>query len=368
MFIVTNRNIESESGRTFAAVGDRCNSEGPAELRFLEVERSGQAWSVRVLPDQITEAMRREVKLPPAPVDPATGVPGPIYASRYVFERLVAQVRDSDDPKHVVFFVHGFNNTLEDVARRCDAIARTFDVEVVAFSWPANGGGVKGAASYLSDKRDAQASVVAFDRALDKARGLVSQMREAAINRIIEARPSRLPENGEKFRQRLTAAAEKDCPVRITLMLHSMGNYLLERTLKSTALRGHLPLFDNIVMCAADVNNPEHAVWVDELEVRNRLYVTINEDDAALRASRLKGGDEQLARLGHWTRSLISTEAAYVDFTSARKVGNSHAYFEGKALENGAIKKFFTAALQGDRAEQAAALEYDAARNLYRVP
>jgi esterase/lipase superfamily enzyme len=349
-------------------VSDRCNPNGPAELRVVEVNRRGGRWQVRVLPDEITDAMRDEVGVPAAEPDPKTGEVQPVFASRYAFERLVTKVRDARSPKNVVFFVHGFNNTMEDVATRCDGLAKAFGVEVVAFSWPANGGGIKGVASYLSDKRDAQASVVAFDRALDKARDLVHRLRQQAIERIIAESPPRLVENGERFRQRLTAAAERDCPVRVTLMLHSMGNYLLERTLKSTALRGHLPLFDNIVMCAADVNNPSHASWVDQLQARNRLYITINEDDSALRASRLKGGDEQEARLGHWTRNLSSTQAAYVDFTNAKSVGSEHAYFEGTALDNPKVRKFFASALQGQRAEQAAALEYDAARNLYRVP
>jgi hypothetical protein len=98
------------------------------------------------------------------------------------------------------------------------------------------------------------------------------------------------------------------------------------------------------------------------------LYVTINEDDVALKASRLKGGDEQLARLGHWTSNLDSSQAVYVDFTNAKGVASSHAYFEGEALKNRKVKSFFAAALHGLRAEQAASLDYDAANNLYRVP
>lgn len=375
MFIITNRNIVKENGTDFSAIGDKCNTNGPAELRILEVNRVGAKWKLRVLPNVITEKMRIEAGIPVQPKVPGTDEREPVFASRYAFERLTAQVRDADVPKHVVFYVHGFNNTLQDVAERCDGIAQNFGVEVVAFSWPANGGGVKGVASYLSDKRDAQASVVAFDRALDKARTLVQEMRQAAIEKILKkmrraegADPDGADrENDEKFRERLTAAAEKNCPVRINLMLHSMGNYLLERTLKSTALRGHLPLFDNILMCAADVNNPEHEAWVDGLEARNRLYVTINEDDSALRASRIKGGDEQKARLGHWTRNLLSKQAAYVDFTNAQNVGSAHAYFEGNALANEKVRTFFAAALQGERAEQAAALAFDAARNLYVV-
>ena len=364
MFIVTNRDIRNETGTDFDVVGDTFNAKGPAELRLLEVRRKGRKWSVQVLADEATDEMLAEVGL----VRPADGTP--VYASQYAFRKVIAAaLADPDNPRHIVFFVHGFNNALQDVVERCDLLSKTYGVEVVAFSWPSNGGGVRGVASYLDDKRDAQASVVAFDRALDKARQLLLDLRATAIDAIIEdagrVRGARV--NSERFRERVSAKAEADCPVRSTLMLHSMGNYLLERTLKSGALRGSLPLFDNIAMCAADVNNATHAEWIDRLQPRSRLYVTINEDDGALRASRLKGGDEQLARLGHWINGLDSSQAVYVDFTGARQVGSSHAYFEGDALENPTVKKFFKAVLRGLRAEQEVALTYDSAKNMHRI-
>ena len=362
MFVVTNRNILNEAGADFDAVGSLCNAKGPAELRLLEITKKGRGWMVRVLKDEASDAMLAEAGIP----KPDNGKP--VYASQYVFKRIFdTATADPGKPKHVVFFVHGFNNTLQDVVVRCHGLAKTFDVEVVAFSWPSNGGGIRGVASYLDDKRDAQASVVAFDRAMDKARVLLQQLRASAIAAIAQDSSKKFPDNGERFRELLTAKAAEHCPVRTTLMLHSMGNYLLERTLKSSALRGNLPLFDNIAMCAADVNNPAHAEWVDRLQPRNRLYVTINEDDAALHASRLKGGNEQLARLGHWTSNLNSPQAVYVDFTRAKCVESSHAYFEGDALGNPKVKKFFKAALQGLRAEQEASLTYYSADNLYRV-
>ena len=374
MFIVTNRNIRNEAGNDFDVVGETFNEKGPAELRLLEVRRKGRRWDVQVLPDTVSDAMLAEVgiKRPPPTLldDGKTEKQTPVYASQYAFRKIIdSALAERDNPKHIVFFVHGFNNALEDVVLRCDLLAKTYGVEVVAFSWPANGGGVRGVASYLDDKRDAQASVVAFDRAMDKARQLLLDLRASAIDSIIgEAKKERGARvNSERFRERVSAMADADCPVRTTLMLHSMGNYLLERTLKSSALRGSLPLFDNIAICAADVNNAMHAEWIDRLQPRSRLYVTINEDDGALRASRLKGGDEQLARLGHWTNQLDSTQATYVDFTNVKRVGSSHAYFEGEPVENPAVKKFFKAVLRGLRAEEEVTLTYDGAKNLHRI-
>lgn len=66
--------------------------------------------------------------------------------------------------------VHGYNNTLNEVLDRAEAIEKLYDVEVLVFSWPSKGGGVKGVASYKSDKSDAGASVGALDRCFDLSR------------------------------------------------------------------------------------------------------------------------------------------------------------------------------------------------------
>jgi len=131
-----------------------------------------------------------------------------VYASWYAFRKIIDRaLADRDNPKHIVFFVHGFNNALEDVVLRCDLLVKTYGVEVVAFSWPANGGGIRGVASYLDDKRDLQASVVAFDRAMDKARQLLVDLRASAIDSIVgEAKKERgVRVNSERFRERVGA-------------------------------------------------------------------------------------------------------------------------------------------------------------------
>lgn len=364
MFVVTNRNIVAGAQGT-ALLGQRTNEMGPAELRIVEAVKKDGVWDVKLLPDQISAAMKQEVGI----TDPK-----PVYASRYLLERLLAVVNPKHaDPqslkkgKDLLFFVHGFNNSFGDVLERCQGLAAAFDMEVVAFTWPANGGGVKGATDYLDDKRDALASVVAFDRVLAKARDMLAAAREDYLKMLNAEAVSRFPDSAERQREFIAKKAEQQCPFRVSLLLHSMGNYLFERTLKSSALRGSQLLFDNIVMAAADVNSPGHAQWVDQIQVRNRLYITINEDDYALQASRIKGGTEQLARLGHYPYDLNARRAVYVDFTRAAQVGTSHAYFEGAALKNDRVRKFFELALHGQRAEDAGLMTYDVSRNLHEV-
>ncbi|WP_421840628.1 alpha/beta hydrolase [Marinobacter algicola] len=63
---------------------------------------------------------------------------------------------------------------MTDVLDRAERLEQNFGVEVIVFSWPANGGGLHGVLSYKSDKRDALASVGALNRVLEKLEALVS--------------------------------------------------------------------------------------------------------------------------------------------------------------------------------------------------
>ena len=179
-----------------------------------------------------------------------------------------------------------------------------------------------------------------------------------------DAADDRFPDNPERRDRFITRAISDDCPFTVNAMFHSMGNYLYKHLLKSSASDGNVLLLDNVVLAAADTNNEGHREWVDKIKCRRRVYVTINEDDIALRASRLKAGEEQKARLGHYRFRLDADQAVYVQFSDAPHVGDSHAYFEGRPVRgNPKIKRFFEDALNGKRAEDR--LKYDDATNMY---
>ena len=78
MFIVTNRAVD-ESASGLDKLGPKPNAEGPNELRLVEVEKKAGSWGITILPDTITDKMKREVGL--------TGE-DTVYASRYVARRL----------------------------------------------------------------------------------------------------------------------------------------------------------------------------------------------------------------------------------------------------------------------------------------
>lgn len=369
MFIITNREVDA-TRNDVSAFGQKPNAQGPNELRMAEAVRKQGKWHISILPDEITKAMAKEVGITPE-VDPASGNTKPIYASRYIARKLLATVNPSMAGKknatgrNFVFFVHGFNNDVEAVLDRAEGFSKLYDVEVLVFTWPANGGGLKGVASYKSDKRDAQASVVALDRCLAKIDSYLQEVHAEHVKNVEAEASRRFPDNAEKWDRFFAASAHKWCPFSVNLVLHSMGNYLYKHLFTSSVYRSNLLIFDNVLLAAADTNNEAHAGWVDRIQCRNRVYVTINEKDSALSASRLKMGEEQKARLGHYPFNLNAQRAIYVDFTGESYVGSSHAYFEGTPVKkNAKVRRFFTDVLNGENAESR--LDYDQAWNRYR--
>jgi len=358
VFIVTNRRVH-ETKTDLEAFGREPSDKGPNELRMAEAKRVAGKWKVKVFPNVINAADAATAGLKPRTDD--SGSPVPYYASQLVARGLIDRLEKLD--RNLVLFVHGYNNDLKAVLDRAQAFEDTYDVEVLVFTWPANGGGAAGTLSYKSDKRDAIASIGGLSRVFIKLAEYLEEFNHERIAKIEVEATRRFPDDDEKWNKFYASAAERGCPFTVNLVLHSMGNYLYKHVQESSALRVDRLTFDNVVMVAADVNNHDHAQWVSSIAARNRIYITINEDDVALRASRIKAGEEQKARLGHYPYNLHAERAVYVDFTRAPHVGDSHAYFEGKPLGNKAVRKFFQQAFDGLRAEES--LEFQAARRLY---
>ena len=125
-------------------------------------------------------------------------------------------------------------------------------------------------------------------------------------------------------------------------------------------------VFDNVCLVAADANNENHINWVGKLDVRKRIYVVINENDSALKASRIKPGKEQKARLGHYLKKLNSPNASYIDVTDAEHIGSEHTYFKGDSVKNNeALKTLFGDMFNGKPVELS--LKYHADMNTYTL-
>lgn len=350
MFVITNRAIHPNR-RGLAQLGASPSEHGPNELRIVEATKRNGKWAATVLPDVLTDAMKQQVGITEA---------GDVFASEYVARSLQQRIR-----RHVLFYVHGFNNDIGDVLDQADALRKLYGMEVIAFSWPARGGGaVSGTLSYKRDKKAALASVGALDRTIEKLRTFLCRFNDELLTSIVATASATHPGNAAARDTMIAQESERLCPYRVSAVFHSMGNYLFKHALLSSSYDSGQTVFDNVILAAADTNNADHERWVDRISVRRRVYVTINEDDYALRASRIKLGDAQRARLGHYLRELDSRRAMYVDVTGLEDVDSSHAYFLDSAKQNTEIRGFFRRAFRGEAAETQ--LWFHASENVYR--
>ncbi len=357
MYVITNRKIHIRK-KGLKIFGKVPSQEGPNELRLVKVNNNETT-------ELITNKLyKKEAKALAAKHNLKLDLNKGWYASLRVACEMFE--RATKEETHLLIFVHGYNNDMEDVIRTAKRIEDTYNVIVVPFSWPANGGGaVSGKFGYLSDKADARASAMALHRAVTKIDGYHRLLTQGVQEQLWNKAVANKPENHQHARARFSQLIEERCKTKLSLMCHSMGNYVLKYATLPSESHTRKLVFDNVCLIAADVNNPEHENWVEFIPARNRLYVSINESDWALKWSRVKPGAEQKARLGHHLRNLVAKNAYYLDVTRNKSVGSEHSYFQGEAIKNPTIERLFSKMFAGEVVERE--MQYDANENVYRL-
>lgn len=360
MYLITNRQLYRDRSGV-EILGPEAYHEDSTRLRMLHAAKRRGRWVVKLLPDTLDDAMKKEVGIDD---------PGTVYASRYVMAKLRAELKRRK--RNLLFFIHGYNNDMKAVLDRAADLEENYKVSVLVFTWPARGGGLRGTLSYRSDKSAAEESTPALERVLERFGAYVREIEDEREQRLIRSMDEAVACNSERRDECIVNATEKECPFHITMMAHSMGCYLVRKIFEDFTPAPDFSFLDNIVLLAADTNNPGHGAWVNQLSPRQGVYVTVNRNDGALGLSERKLGRKQRERLGRLPRNFESETAVYVDFTRLghiRSLPASHAYFEGKAI--GArgnplkVKKFFRAAFHGKPAEDQ--LTRCEAANIFRV-
>ena len=317
MLIVTNRNIiasnfNDDGVGDARAFGDGVNAKGPNEVRLAHANKVDENWQVRLV-DEPPDL--RDDTLPSR------------HEFRALRDKLIAGGR------HCVLFVHGFNQSFEDNLEKSLFMERQYAVDVIAFSWPSNSGGLV-LSEYRHAKRTAMASTGALDSTLEK---IAQHMRTPFDQAALEA-----------------------CGVRFSLIAFSLGNFLFENYVRGSLHDGEPRLFDNVVLCQPDVDSRGHEDWVDRIGVGKRTYVTINENDKVLGWAETVSGRD---RLGRSALKLNAAAATYFDFTDGEGVGDTHGVFYKKT--NPHVSGFFSTVLNGRRGETSPGFEYDKGRNCY---
>ncbi len=215
-----------------------------------------------------------------------------------------------NSPSNDIFmFVHGYNSSFEDAARRTAQLAYDldFDGTPMLYSWPSQGT----TTAYTVD--------------------------EAAV-RV----------GGRKMARFLTNIVQQAGADRIHLIAHSMGNRALIEALDKIAsnqeLRSFAPIFDQVVFTAPDV---DHDYFVDVLDdikrISGRVTLYASENDLALQTSAVLHGAPRAGLAGE---SMITAPGLdTIDMSEVEADSLGHSYF---AANEGAIYDLFRLLWRGE--------------------
>jgi esterase/lipase superfamily enzyme len=251
MVATTRQGVAEPPGVMFN--GERANDEAFADI------------VVSVPPDSVRKI--GEVQWPSsAPGDPAHDFVT-LRADRLDLKQATADfngrlLRLKPSERHVLLFVHGYNTRFEEAVYRFAQIAHDAGAPVVPvlFTWPSRG--------------------KLFDYAYDRDSATYSR---DALETLLQAMV-RNPNVGE-----------------ISILAHSMGNFVTVEALRQMAIRnrGLSPKIKDIMLASPDIDFDVFRREIAEIEASDRtppITLFVSKDDRALRASSLLAGSEP--RLG----------------------------------------------------------------------
>jgi esterase/lipase superfamily enzyme len=269
---------------------------GYVDVTIPEIHRQGELetqsrWSVLTLFAENTDARKQYVLLQRVL---------PLQVGQFA-QTLRAEV-GGQRLKEAFVFVHGFNSSFEDAARRTAQLAYDLDFDGVPifYSWPSQAS----TTSYMVD--------------------------EAAVN-----------VSGRRMAEFLETVVEQSGAQRVHLIAHSMGNRALIEALQ-TYLAKRAPeqrrkLFGQIVFTAPDVDREYFVDAVDALRTAaERVTLYASDNDIALKTSQKLHGAPRAGLAGSSIVSLAGVDTIDMSGIEADLLG--HSYF---AVNSGAIYDLF---------------------------
>lgn len=233
-----------------------------------------------------------------------------------LFDTLLRQ------PKPVVLFIHGRGKEPGKSLEGTGIIVRAFNVE---------GKAVEKIEAYGS-----QAAMFSWDSQRGGFLFFGLKDRERALRNMDDS-AQRFAAVIEKLGSAAAAVGSSRPP--LTLLAHSMGSIVLQRTIERNGWRG-TALFDNVVISSADADNIGHAVWVDKIAAVERVFVTVNPSDPTLKDS-MDARPPGALPLGLSPGTTLSARANYVDVDI-----KAHEIFS-KGHGHPEIERFFGTAFSG---------------------
>ena len=300
VFYVTDRRDSGSAVPMLRYVNERAAdgmvSKGTCDVSIPRVHQSGSLESpswvrLEYRPDPSKHVMLRNVN---------ALAPDPFY------QQLSDRVGRSKE-KEVVVFIHGFNNSFEEAARKMAQLTwdLQFDGAPILYSWPSR----NKLLGYTEDE----------DTVMWTAFHLRAFLEELA---------------------------ERSDARKIHLIAHSMGNRALTSALQIIAAKRPTnapPLYDQVVLAAPDVGADTMDLLAREVRpvVKRMTLYASDSDDALILSKYLHGG---LRAGGKDTFLLIAPGIDTIDASAARTDFMGHAYFDNSANIITDIQKIFSSA------------------------
>lgn len=346
LFFATNRNLIERNGNV-VDFGDLFNPINPQELRFGYVETddcipNGPVKQAKTIINKVKNS-RLSITIYSEPKRFAKDDGARKIGSKTLFNNIAKEMSRGVP---TLVFIHGYANkfreavaagiALQELLRK-DGLA----INVVLFTWPSDGSNLQKA--YFSDRQDASTSGMAFARGFMKLRDFLADISRANA-----------------------------CNQPIHLLCHSMGNYVLEKTLREihACMSVRFPrVFDEIILAAADVDYDafEYDHKLARLpELGKRVNVYFNRGDKALVISDLtKGNPDRLGHKGPRKPMDVSAGVVLLDCSEAVKdhlTSSEHAYFFDDRIRADIVN-----VLKGNRDENIPGRTYVASANTYLI-
>jgi len=259
VFYGTDRNLTgSKQPKKFFGIKRANLSLGFCDVSIPENHQAGELESPSIWKLEFRENPNKHIVL--KSVKPASGSAFLTELQQTIQDSI--EVKETPDGKmsrggEAFIFIHGFNNSFEDAARRTAQIAYDlkFKGAPLMYSWPSQASG-----SLWAYKEDAR----------------TAQWCEENVTLFIEA------------------IARESGARKIHLIAHSMGNRVLSRALKNISQKLALaqenkPLFNEVILTAPDI---DAQVFKDSIaphitQTAERFTIYSSSEDLALKASRV---------------------------------------------------------------------------------
>jgi esterase/lipase superfamily enzyme len=223
--------------------------------------------------------------------------------ARAKFDQRIAKTPS----RHVLIFVHGYNTRFEEAVYRFAQITHDSgaDIVPVLFTWPSRGRALE----YFYDRESANYSRDAL---------------EAVLRAVIED-PN---------------------VASVSMLSHSLGNFVAVEALRQMAIRDHglSPKIKDIMLASPDIDVDVFRRQIAEIEIDDKqppITLFVSQDDRALGISKLLAGDEP--RLGAVDptaepyRGIL--EKAHVHVVDLTTVASDDATNHGKYASSDVVKR-----------------------------